>query len=92
MQRTYANIYDHRFANDNKNASKPFSLGSRACIGVNLAYMEMRIILATLVFSFDLELISKDVDWVRDTKIYFLWTKPNLMVRVVPEKGATISA
>jgi len=85
-------FYDHRFDNDNKNASKPFSTGSRACIGINLAYMEMRIILATLLFNFDLELISKNVDWVRDSRMNFLWTKPELMVRVIPLNKETISA
>jgi len=34
------------FDKDVKEASKPFSLGPRGCLGINLAYMEMRIILA----------------------------------------------
>lgn len=38
--------YDPAFANDNKDAFKPFSQGPRVCIGINLAYMELRIILA----------------------------------------------
>ncbi|KAI1629074.1 cytochrome P450 [Exophiala viscosa] len=34
----------------------PFSLGSRACIGRNLAYMELSIVIAALIMSFDWEL------------------------------------
>lgn len=34
----------------------PFSLGSRACIGRNLAYMELSIVIAALILSFEWEL------------------------------------
>ncbi|RDW69963.1 hypothetical protein BP5796_08360 [Coleophoma crateriformis] len=40
--------YDVAFANDDHLAFKPFGQGPRGCIGVNLSYMEMRIILAKL--------------------------------------------
>lgn len=38
--------HDAVFDDDVKEASKPFSTGPRACLGVNLAYMEMRMVLA----------------------------------------------
>ncbi len=38
-----------------REAMCPFSLGSRSCIGKRLAYIEMRIALAALVWSYDLE-------------------------------------
>ncbi|KAH7190031.1 cytochrome P450 [Fusarium oxysporum] len=41
---------------DTKQASQPFSLGPRACLGINLAYLEMRIIIAKMVYHFDWEL------------------------------------
>ena len=46
-------LYDGAFAQDNLDASKPFSLGPRMCVGINLAYIEMRLSksLAFLVFS-----------------------------------------
>jgi cytochrome P450 len=47
-----------------KDASKLFSVGLRACLGINLTYMEMRIILARMVFEFDWELVSRDVEIV----------------------------
>lgn len=69
---------------DVKEASKPFLIGPRACLGINLAYMEMRIILSRVVWEFDLELVSKDVDWDRDIILKMLWQKPELWVRFVP--------
>jgi len=78
-------LYNPRFANDNKDASKPFSLGTRACIGINLAYMELRIILAAMVFCFDWALVDgpegTERVWERDSNLYILWMKPSLRVR-----------
>lgn len=37
-----------KYTADRKDASQPFSLGPRGCIGKHLSYMEMRLILATL--------------------------------------------
>jgi len=76
--------HDAVFDQDVKDASHPFSIGPRACLGINLAYMEMRIILAKLIWHFDLELTAKDIVWERDTGIYTLWKKPNVMVRFRP--------
>jgi cytochrome P450 len=49
---------------------------------VSLAYAEMRLILAKLLFSFDLELVDKERQWMRDQKVFTLWDKPSLMVRL----------
>lgn len=67
--------------NDNKDAFQPFSLGPRMCIGSNLAHIEMRIGLAKTVWQFDWELISKDLDWIRDARLVVLWKKPHMKVR-----------
>lgn len=40
-----------------------FSIGPRACLGIHLAWLEMRIVLAKLTFTMYLELISEDDDW-----------------------------
>ncbi|OLL26509.1 Isotrichodermin C-15 hydroxylase, partial [Neolecta irregularis DAH-3] len=38
----------------------PFSYGPRACIGRNMAYIEMRMFLAKFVFHFNGDLVNKD--------------------------------
>ncbi|EWG53831.1 hypothetical protein FVEG_12172 [Fusarium verticillioides 7600] len=74
----------HESFSDVKQASQPFSLGPRSCLGINLAYLEMRIILAKMVYNFDWELVNNDVDLFRDAKLFLLWKKPALMVRFYP--------
>ncbi|TID15340.1 putative secreted glycosidase [Venturia nashicola] len=70
-----------RFKNDRRDVFKPFSAGPRNCVGQNLAYAEMKLILAKIVFNFDLELVGGDVDWLeQDT--FILWIKKPLMVKV----------
>jgi len=66
---------------DRKEASQPFSSGPRVCIGINLAYLEMRIILAKMAWAYDWELVDKDIDWYRDSRMYLLWKKPDMRVR-----------
>ena len=44
------------FKNDNFEVMQPFSVGPRNCIGRNLAYSEMRLILARFLWNFDVEL------------------------------------
>lgn len=41
--------------NDDKNASQQFSVGPRRCLGQALAYAEMRLMLASMVYSFDIK-------------------------------------
>jgi cytochrome P450 len=72
---------DEIYADDNRPVFNPFSTGPRNCIGRNLAYAEMRLILSKLLFSFDLELADKEQDWL-DHKTYTLWEKPELNVKV----------
>ncbi|KAF9873229.1 hypothetical protein CkaCkLH20_09392 [Colletotrichum karsti] len=54
---------DPTFANDRKECMNVFSFGPRNCIGKNLAYVEMRMFLARVVWNFDIELAAaKGVD------------------------------
>ncbi|KAF2117930.1 cytochrome P450 [Lophiotrema nucula] len=75
------------FANDDRAARVPFSLGPRNCIGRNLAYAEMRLILAKVLWNFDLELDeSRCGSWMESQKIFFLWEKPPLWVKLTAVK------
>ncbi|KAI5458350.1 benzoate 4-monooxygenase cytochrome P450 [Mariannaea sp. PMI_226] len=61
-------------------ASQPFSIGSRGCLGRNLAYMEMRIILSKMFWTYDFEAVDKSLDWVASNRSFVFWEKPELHV------------
>ena len=75
---------DIRYAEDRREASQPFNIGPRGCLGRNLAYAEMRIILARVLFEFDLELMESSKSWLGDLKNFLLWEKDPLMVKLKP--------
>lgn len=75
---------DVRYAEDRREASQPFNIGPRGCIGRNLAYAEMRIVLARVLFEFDLELMASSKSWLEGLKNFTLWQKDPLMVRLTP--------
>jgi cytochrome P450 len=54
--------------------------------GGSLAYVEMRLIMAKLLFSFDLSLRKDCHDWTNQ-KIYTVWEKAPLMVHLTPVNG-----
>ncbi|KAL7940852.1 cytochrome P450 [Trichoderma barbatum] len=70
------------FYNDNRNCLKPFSYGPRNCIGRNLAYHEIRLILSRVLWNFDLVLEPGFENWASGQRSYQLWEKPSLMVNV----------
>lgn len=53
-----------------KNMCLPFSSGKRQCIGQNLALLELKLVLATLFYSYDFELMSEI------TETYYITLKP----------------
>ncbi|KAK4162922.1 cytochrome P450 [Cladorrhinum sp. PSN259] len=73
-----------RFNKERHGASQPFSVGPRNCIGKNLAYVEMRMILARLVWNFDLELSGEESKKFLDCKSYSTWVKRQLHVKLTP--------
>ncbi|EAW14333.1 cytochrome P450 [Aspergillus clavatus NRRL 1] len=77
---------DPKFESDNREASQAFSLGPRNCLGKNLAYAEMRVIIAKLLWNFDLSLHSDCYDWDNQAS-FIIWQKPALMVDLKPIRG-----
>ncbi|WKT51630.1 Cytochrome P450 [Fusarium oxysporum f. sp. vasinfectum] len=79
---------------DNKDASQPFSLGPRGCIGINLAWLEMRVILAKLAFMYDWELAESSMHtrWFEESTFQLLWKKPQLRIIFNPRQLTTEDA
>ncbi|ESZ90902.1 hypothetical protein SBOR_8709 [Sclerotinia borealis F-4128] len=70
------------FENDDKKAFQPFSFGPANCIGKNLAYAEMRALLGNVVWGFDMEGGEGSSTWMERNKVYALWQKPALWVKL----------
>ncbi|KAF0318388.1 trichothecene c-15 hydroxylase [Colletotrichum asianum] len=75
---------DPRFANDAKKALQPFSIGPRNCIGKNLANAEMRLILARLIWNFDIRATEDIQKWYDESEVYILWQKGPVNVFLSP--------
>ncbi|ERF77220.1 hypothetical protein EPUS_05789 [Endocarpon pusillum Z07020] len=84
------------FDKDNRAAVQPFSFGPRNCLGKNLARAEMRLIMAKLLWRFDLELVpggggsgkgmgmGNGKSWRDGQKVWGFWVKPPLMCWLRP--------
>ncbi|KAH7044497.1 cytochrome P450 monooxygenase-like protein [Macrophomina phaseolina] len=79
-------LYDSRFENDVKEASKPFLVGPRACLGMHLAYLEMRLCISNLVWQFNWTLGEEGAEFENNTKLLGLWRPATLPVTYEPVK------
>ncbi|KAK9413548.1 putative Cytochrome P450 [Seiridium unicorne] len=77
-------LEDPAFKGDKLDAMQPFSTGPRNCIGRNLAYAEMRLILAKIIYNFDMKLADESRGWLETQKLYVIWDKPPLDVYLTP--------
>lgn len=93
---------ESEFCTDKPHASQPFSHGPRGCIGKNLSNIEQRLIMAHLVWHFDLEVPDGETEqeenekWdpsgdMKGLKAWLVWQKPSLWVklRVVVDRRET---
>jgi len=81
-----ASIVGSPFYNDNRDARQSFSTGPRNCIGKNLAFSEMRQILARVLWNFDLKLVDKNLDWSHQ-KSFTVWEKGPLVCHITLRQG-----
>jgi hypothetical protein len=45
--------------------------------------MEMNLVMAKMLWTYDLELVNRDIDWLNDGKVHVLWWKPALNIRSI---------
>lgn len=72
--------YDARYKDDNKGAFKLFSYRVRDCIGKNLAYSEMQVIVSRVLHRFDFKLEPGQSKWHDEQLIYLAWQKDPLYI------------
>lgn len=51
----------------------------------------MRLILARVIWNFDLEIDEKSRRWAADARLYTLWDKPPLYVHLTPRKMTEVA-
>ncbi|KAF1963159.1 isotrichodermin C-15 hydroxylase [Byssothecium circinans] len=75
-----------KYKDDRKEIFKPFSIGHRNCIGKQLAYSEIRVIVSRLIWNFDIILCDESKSWT-DQLAYWIWARPPLMVQLTERKS-----
>lgn len=71
------------FHSDKRGALQNFSYGPRNCLGKGMAWAEMKIIMAKLLWAFDMELDESVKDWTKQ-KIFLVWEKKPLYITLTP--------
>lgn len=73
------------FDNDNRKIFNPFGLGTRNCVGQNLAWMELRLVLARMIWNFDISLPTGSPELELESwKTYRVWEKEPIEVVLTP--------
>ncbi|KAH6635931.1 cytochrome P450 [Chaetomium tenue] len=70
-----------KYAGDRREAMQAFGYGPRDCLGQNMAWHEMRLVVGRLFYGFDLEVCGESLGWVRQ-RAFILWEKKPLFVKV----------
>ncbi|KAI3328827.1 cytochrome P450 [Ustulina deusta] len=65
---------------DVKAASQPFSLGYRACPGQSFAMLQLSLVFAKILYTYDLEMLDPIMDWEARSRHWIMWWKPPIRV------------
>lgn len=61
---------------------RPFSAGTRSCIGQNMGYRQARVLLAKMAWKLDWEIVNAhEFDWRRDLRLYATYLRPTFRAR-----------
>ncbi|KAH8651059.1 cytochrome P450 [Xylariales sp. PMI_506] len=72
---------DSAYLGDRRECFQPFAFGPRDCIGQSMAMHEVRLIVAKLLFKFNLEICEESSNW-DDQRAFVLWEKKPLMCKL----------
>ncbi|KAI6084197.1 cytochrome P450 [Hypoxylon rubiginosum] len=74
--------WDPAFKTDSTDSFFPFGRGPRACIGQAQAWRQMKLLVAKVLWTFDVEMVpNQDFNFKRDFRLYAMWEKPKFWVR-----------
>uniref|UniRef100_A0A8H7KE28 Uncharacterized protein n=1 Tax=Bionectria ochroleuca TaxID=29856 RepID=A0A8H7KE28_BIOOC len=78
------------YKDDNLKASRPFSQGPRGCPGGPIASATVRLLMAKVLWQFDLDFGAdqRDLSFEKDYKFLAFWDKPQFRVRFKPVQRA----
>ncbi|POS72543.1 isotrichodermin C-15 hydroxylase, partial [Diaporthe helianthi] len=80
-------LYDPQFADDKRAGFQPFSQGPRMCAGKEIAWWQIRVFLAKVLWKFDLEHVPgpNDAEGIDGTlRGWAMYEKPDVRVRFLP--------
>lgn len=70
------------FQHEKRKVFQPFSAGPRNCIGINLAWAEMHVLLAKMIWHFDWTLEDQSHGWMDGMRMFAVYEKPPLWIRL----------
>ncbi|KAI1079391.1 isotrichodermin C-15 hydroxylase [Whalleya microplaca] len=74
--------YDAKFSNDDLKGFYPFSIGPRACSGREIAWNQIRLFLAKVLWTFNLVMVrGQDKTLDKDFSVHVMWYRPEVLVR-----------
>jgi len=79
-------LNDLEFKDDNLDVVQPFITGPYSCIGKSLAYMEVSLVLARMLWNFDWKAERESLAFENE-KVYALWQKSSLVMIFEPRGG-----
>ncbi|KAI0487173.1 cytochrome P450 [Xylaria cf. heliscus] len=85
-------LNDPKFQNDKLDLVQPFIMGVNVCIGRGLAWMEMRVILAKMLWNFDWTIDAKDREPFEKSKAWHVWTKNPVQIKLLSRGSLDIKS
>ena len=67
---------------------KPYGIWKRELMILmsSFAHMEINLILAKMMWKYDMEMLDKGLDWEGESRVHVMWSKPELKMRFYPRK------